>query len=63
MANLKITSVKWIIISTEWLIIQTIVVNLGLGFFNRQSEFSTQLQRIVAQPHKIVYESLKSWYF
>ena len=32
-------------------------------FFTRQSEFSAQLQRIVAQPHKIVYESLKSWYF
>ena len=33
------------------------------GFFNRQSEFLAQWQRIVAQRHKIVYESLKSWYF
>jgi hypothetical protein len=29
------------------------------GYFNRQSEFLAQLQRIVAQWHKIVYEDLK----
>jgi hypothetical protein len=28
------------------------------GFFNRQSEFLAQLQRIVAQRHKIVYEDV-----
>jgi hypothetical protein len=33
------------------------------GFFNQQSEFLAQLQRIVAQRYKIAYENVESWYF
>jgi hypothetical protein len=33
------------------------------GFFNRQSEFLAQWQRIVAQRYKIVYQNVESWYF
>ena len=54
------TSVKWIIISTENAIYST---DGFFGFFNRQSEFLAQSQRIPAQRHKIVYENVKDWYF
>jgi hypothetical protein len=59
-AYLKITSVKWIIISTENAVYSTCEFS---GFFNRRSEFLAQWQRIVAQRHKIVYENVESWYF
>jgi hypothetical protein len=33
------------------------------GLFYQPSEFLAQLQRIVAQWYKIVYENVKGWYF